>query len=181
MLSCSFFLSFGLARDCLLRERFLVIFGKGVQFQCRLFRLVQALIFGALAFFIWAMTRSLWFFYLVVLDGLCLVLSVLIIAGFVTLVGRGVVMGSSLGLGKVLLSFFQNELGSAGALLAGTLPLRSCTTRFAGRMPTWRLPVLRHVACLVTAGVEVPGSLEARFLVEGITGLVVLVLQRKFG
>ena len=48
MLSCSFFMIFGLVRGCLLRERFLVIFGMGVQFQCRLFRLVQALIFGAL-------------------------------------------------------------------------------------------------------------------------------------
>ena len=47
MLSCSFFMSSGLVRGCLLRERFLVSFGMGVQFQCRLFRLVQALIFGA--------------------------------------------------------------------------------------------------------------------------------------
>ena len=36
-----------LVRGCLLRERFLVIFGMDVQFQCRLFRLVHALIFGA--------------------------------------------------------------------------------------------------------------------------------------
>ena len=48
MLSCSFFMSSGLVRGCLLRERFLGIFGTGVQFQCRLFLLVQALIFGAL-------------------------------------------------------------------------------------------------------------------------------------
>ena len=48
LLSCSFFMSFVLVRGCLWRRRFLAIFGQGVQFQCRLFRLVQALIFGAL-------------------------------------------------------------------------------------------------------------------------------------
>ena len=47
LLNCSFFMNFGLVRDCLLRGRFLGIFGTGVQFQCRLFLLVQALIFGA--------------------------------------------------------------------------------------------------------------------------------------
>ena len=57
---------------------------------------------------------------------------------------------------------FLNELlrlvgypsGSAGALLAGTLPLRYCTTRFACRIPTWRLQVPGHAASLVTAGIE---------------------------
>ena len=49
MRSCSFFVSFWAGeRGCLLRELILVIFGQGVQFQCRLFRFVQALIFGAL-------------------------------------------------------------------------------------------------------------------------------------
>ena len=38
----------GLVRGCPLKKRFLVIFGQGVQFQCRLFLMVQALIFGAL-------------------------------------------------------------------------------------------------------------------------------------
>ena len=41
-------MSCGLVRGCPLKKRFLVIFGQGVQFQCRLFHLVQALIFGAL-------------------------------------------------------------------------------------------------------------------------------------
>ena len=41
------FLNFGLARGCLWRRLSLGIFGMDVQFQCRLFRLVQALIFGA--------------------------------------------------------------------------------------------------------------------------------------
>ena len=40
-------MSFGLVRG-LLKKLNLDILGQGVQFQCRLFRLVQALIFGAL-------------------------------------------------------------------------------------------------------------------------------------
>ena len=39
---------------------------------------------------------------------------------------------------------FLNELlgpGSGRALLAGTLPLRYCAARFAGKTPTWRFPV----------------------------------------
>ena len=48
-----------------------------------------------------------------------------------------------------LLSLFNYPPGSARALLAGTLPLRYCTTRFAIRTPTWRLPVPGHVAGLV--------------------------------
>ena len=47
MLSCLFFTSFGLVRGCLWRRLILVIFHQGVQFQCRLFPLVHALIFGA--------------------------------------------------------------------------------------------------------------------------------------
>ena len=46
VLNCSFFMSFGL-RGCLWKRPILVIFDQGVQFQCRLFRLVQALIVGA--------------------------------------------------------------------------------------------------------------------------------------
>ena len=58
-----------------------------------------------------------------------------------------------------LLRLFGYPSGSAGALLCGSLPLRYCTTRFARRMPTWRLPVPGHAAALVTADDEVPGSL----------------------
>ena len=78
--------------------------------------------------------------------GSCLAL-VLIIAGFVMLVGKSVVMGSLQGLGRVLLyldellGLFRYPPGSGRALLAGTLPLRYCAARFAGRTPTWRLPV----------------------------------------
>ena len=46
MLSCSFSMNFGLERDWSSRRLILGIFGMGVQFQCRLFLLVQALIFG---------------------------------------------------------------------------------------------------------------------------------------
>ena len=54
-----------------------------------------------------------------------------------------------------LLGLFGYPSESARALLAGTLPLRHCTARFAGRIPAWRLPVSGHVACLVTADHEV--------------------------
>ena len=40
-------------------------------------------------------------------------------------------------------------------LLAGTLPLRYCTARFASRTATWRLPVSGHVARMVAAGSRV--------------------------
>ena len=46
MSSCSFFMSFGQETHSLWRRLILVIFDQGVQFQCRLFLLVQALIFG---------------------------------------------------------------------------------------------------------------------------------------
>ena len=55
--------------------------------------------------FIGAMMRSLFASCLVGLVGLCLALLVLIIAGFVILVGRGAVMVLLLGLGRVPLSF----------------------------------------------------------------------------
>ena len=46
-LNCSFLKNFGLVRGCPLKKRFLLILGQSVQIQCRLFHLVQALIFGA--------------------------------------------------------------------------------------------------------------------------------------
>ena len=78
---------------------------------------------------------------------------------------------------------FLNELlrligypsGSAGALLAGTLPLRYCTTRLAGRIRSWRLPVPGHAASLVTAGIEVPCALGTEVSCRKVhTVLVVL-------
>ena len=47
MWSYSFFMSIGLVRGCLWKRLILDICGQDAQFQCRLFRLVQALIFGA--------------------------------------------------------------------------------------------------------------------------------------
>ena len=67
--------------------------------------------------------------------------------------------GSSVPFLNELLRLFGYPSGSVGALLDGTLPLRYCTTRFASRIPTWRLPVPGHAAALVTADDEVPGSL----------------------
>ena len=48
LLSCSFFMSSGLVSGSVLKLLFLSLVGLGVQFQCRLFLLVQALIFGVL-------------------------------------------------------------------------------------------------------------------------------------
>ena len=42
-----------------------------------------------------------------------------------------------------------------GKSVAGTLPLRYCTARFACRAPTWRLPDSGQVAGLVTADLGV--------------------------
>ena len=39
-----------------------------------------------------------------------------------------------------LLALFRYPSGSGRALLAGTLPLRYCSTRFACMTPSWRLP-----------------------------------------
>ena len=49
---------------------------------------------------------------------------------------------------------FGCPANSGGALLSGVLPLRYCATRFAFRVPTWRLPIWSHVAGLVTEGGE---------------------------
>ena len=43
--------------------------------------------------------------------------------------------------------------GCAAALLAGVLPLRYCSARFACRFPDWKLPDKGHVCDLVTDGV----------------------------
>ena len=50
-----------------------------------------------------------------------------------------------------LLSLFRYPSGSGRALLAGTLPLRCCATRFACKTFTWRLPDTGHVVDLVFA------------------------------
>ena len=48
-----------------------------------------------------------------------------------------------------LLALFRYPSGSGRALLAGTLPLRYCSTRFACMTPSWRLPVHGSVSNLV--------------------------------
>ena len=50
-----------------------------------------------------------------------------------------------------LLALFRYPSGSGHALLAGTLPLRYCSTRFACMTPSWRLPALGSVRSLVAA------------------------------
>ena len=44
-----------------------------------------------------------------------------------------------------LLALFRYPSGSGRALLAGTLPLRYCSARFACMTPSWRLPALGSV------------------------------------
>ena len=50
-----------------------------------------------------------------------------------------------------LLALFRYPSGSGRALLAGTLPLRYCSARFACMTPSWRLPVHGSVDNLVAA------------------------------
>ena len=54
---------------------------------------------------------------------------------------------------KRLSVLFGYPSGSAAALLAGVLPLRYCSARFACKFPTWRLPDRGHVCELVADGV----------------------------
>ena len=51
-----------------------------------------------------------------------------------------------------LLVLFGYPDGSDAALLAGVLPLRYCSARFACKLPTWRPPDRGHVCELVTEG-----------------------------
>ena len=59
-----------------------------------------------------------------------------------------------------LLLLFRYPVRSASALLGGALPLRYCTGKFAGKIPAWRLPVVGHVASLVTDGGDEGGDLQ---------------------
>ena len=63
-----------------------------------------------------------------------------------------------------LLGLFRYPPGSARALLAGTLPLRNCATRFANRAPIWRLPMPGYVARLVAVN---PGVVQ-EVVAEGV-------------
>ena len=79
-----------------------------------------------------------------VLVVLCHALLVLITAGFGILVGRGAPFLDQ------LLLLFDCPPRSSGALLAGSLPLRYCSSKFSSRTPFWDLPVPGHVAELIT-------------------------------
>ena len=75
-----------------------------------------------------------------------------------------------------LLLLFHHPPKSSGALLAGTLPLRYCSAKFASRTPFWALPVPGHVAGLIAAEVQAAPVSEAevaRRCVEfvGVSGL----------
>ena len=121
--------------------------------------------------FIGAMMRSLCLLNGGLVD-LFLALLVLIIAGFVILVGRGVVMVLPRGLGRVLRSLFWMSYYSSFITLLGLLvhcmlaqfPFRYCA---AGRAPTWRLPVSGHVASLVAADLGVEGARREVHRVSG--------------
>ena len=57
---------------------------------------------------------------------------------------------------------------SSGALLAGTLPSRYCSAKFASRTPFWALLVPGHVAGLVTDGVRAAQVGEATVVSRGV-------------
>ena len=113
----SFCLNLGLVSDFLLRKLFLGIGKMDVQFQCRLFRLVQALIFVVLVGFLGPFFVP-FLCCLVVLVGFFIVV-------FHTLVGVSVIMVLLLDDVKLFLMFFWVSFYSES---------------FARRIPTWRLP-----------------------------------------
>ena len=126
----------------------LAIFGRGVQFQCLLFLLVQALIFGVPVVSLVPLMRSL----CLLPGGLGRFVPCSVGANHYRLrhigwekCGHGLASrprecASELFL-NVLLGLFRYPPGSGRALLAGILPLRYCAARFACRTPTWPLPV----------------------------------------
>ena len=59
-----------------------------------------------------------------------------------------------------LLQVFGYSGGSGALLLAGELPLRYCTVRFAFRKPCWGLPEHGHVHSLLTSVWEGAGLVE---------------------
>ena len=118
------------------------------QFQCRLFLLVQALIFGDLvSFLVQCCVRYV--LCLVALAGFFLVL-------LVPTTGHGLTSRpretSDIRFLDELLFLFGYPPKSGGALLRGTLPLRYCTSRFVHKVPTWGLPFPGGVALLVGFG-----------------------------
>ena len=153
-------------RGSLWRKLILVIFDQGVRFQCRLFLVAQALIFGVPDVSLGALMRSL----CLLPGGLGRFVPLSIGADHCRLrhigwekCGHGLTSrpresASELFLTE-LLGLFRYPPGSGRALLAGTLPRRYCAARSACRTPTWRLPVSGHVVDVVTA--DVGGKREA--------------------
>ena len=163
-LSYLFCMSFGLVNGFLLRKLFLSVGGSGVQFQCRLFLLVQALIFGVLVGFFGAIFRAL----SLLPGGLGRFLPGRIGANHCRLrhigwdkCGHGLTSRpretSSVWFLDELLVLFGYPSAYGASLLAGTLPLRFFSESFACRVPTWRLP----------EGGNVPSFLASRGLVWG--------------
>ena len=68
----------------------------------------------------------------------------------------------------LLLQLFQYPPRSSGALLAGTLPPRYCSARFASRIPFWALLVLGHVAGLIAAEVQAARVDKAEVVRRGL-------------
>ena len=163
MLGCPFFMSCGLVRGWFWKRLFLCIVGQVAQFQCRLFLLVQALIFGDLVGVFGALFRAL----VGLPCGIRRFVSCDLGANHCRLrhlgwekCGRGLTSrpreSASEGLLNELLVLFGYTSGSAAGLLGAELPLRYCSGNFSCRVPTWGLPARGHVQGLVAefAGVE---------------------------
>ena len=175
MWSCSSHMSFGLVRDFPWRRRILVIFVQVAQFQCRLFLLVQALIFGVPVVLLVLLMRSL----CLLLGGLRRFVPCSIGANHCRLrhigwekCGHGLTSrpresASELFLNE-LLSLFRYPPRSGRALLNGTLFLQCCAVRFAHSTPTWWLPASGHVGRLVAAYPESAGDCGSEVLELGV-------------
>ena len=139
MLIFLFFMNSGLVGGFSLRKLFLDVRGLIVQFQCRLFLLVQALIFGDLVGFL-VLCCVRYVFCLVVWAGFFLGSnhSRLRHIGWVQS-GHGLTSRpretSDVRFLDELLFLFGYPPVSGCALLRGTLPLRYCTSRFAHKLP----------------------------------------------
>ena len=175
MLSFLFFMSFGLARGSLLKRLLLVILGPARSIS------VSAVPFGP-GTDIWRSCRLL----AALMRSLCLLPGGLgrfvpcsIGANHCRLrhigwekCGHGLTSrpreSASVHFLDELLALFRYPSGSGRALLAGNLPLRYCTTRFACMMPTWRLPALGAVTSLVAAYSDVDYEVVADEVDRGV-------------
>ena len=144
----------GLVRDWCLRVLCPLGGGKDVQFQCRLFRLVQALILGAP---VASLAASSGFLLICLADWLAFCLAVLghIIADCGIWAGRKCGHGltsrpretSDPAFLDSLLEVFGYPARSGRSVLAGDLPLRYYSGNFALRKPSWGLPEVGRSSC----------------------------------